>query len=382
LALPGLCRPCELGFQFQNSSNKTSCKTLTSCGPGSFQIGPPSISSDRVCAQCSPGTSQSKSNEFSCSLCLPDSFSDQPGSSDCKKVSPVCPIGQYELQRPTASSDRVCADINACLSFPCALHSSGCTDLPAPAPNAPFGRVCKACNVGYVGDGATCVSQSVYDLRTSTCFCPPSAGFSRTECGETDVQGCIGQPGRRTRLCLGDQNWQDPVDECLNVTLMAGGAPMVDSCALFPCPRNSKGCTLIAGQPPGENARTCGDCRTGYTLEGSECKHAILSQYKSEPWNEYTAVDNFKVMSEFAGSDTVLGVSDAEGVFAIMSIVTQVILLVGVLFVSSFFDRSILKQSRTLLSSHPSWSFHLFCSPTMLRSSSKLLRLSTSLYPQ
>ena len=51
-----------------------------------------------------------------------------------------------------------CADINACVSFPCSLSSGGCSDLPAPALNASSGRVCQPCLTGFSGNGETCTN--------------------------------------------------------------------------------------------------------------------------------------------------------------------------------------------------------------------------------
>jgi len=63
--------------------------------------------------------------------------------------------------------DGYCADIDACASAPCDANAT-CTDLPAPAPDGPDGRVC-ACDEGFEGDGEVGGCADIDACATAPC---------------------------------------------------------------------------------------------------------------------------------------------------------------------------------------------------------------------
>jgi hypothetical protein len=130
-----ICAPCELGVTFSSTHAQGTCDTVTTCAVGTIETSPPTLSSDRACQPCSAGTFAETPTK--CTTCPNGTFSSKSGSGSCASWSPPCQAGASETAAPTTTSDRVCADINACVHFPCSIHSS-CQDLP----NAP--EVCSS----------------------------------------------------------------------------------------------------------------------------------------------------------------------------------------------------------------------------------------------
>ncbi len=157
------------------------------------------------CALCAPGTY----NPISGSQCIPcpqGQYSAFSGASNCSVWS-VCSLGYYEATSPTATSDRVCLQINACLDFPCSAFSAGCADLPPPAGNTPSGRVCGACMSGYTNVGDWCVNSM---LVVPPCSCAPQLGWVLTACGQMDTRLCSLGNGAEVRMCDNNGNWLTP----------------------------------------------------------------------------------------------------------------------------------------------------------------------------
>ncbi len=112
-----------------------------------------------------------------------------------------------------------CAEINACVDFPCSTFSVGaCVDLDPPAGNTREGRTCGPCKAGYspYNDDYpdTCVASSIVD---PPCSCPAMDRWVPTECGFMDVRLCSSFVGNVTRLCDNSGVWQTPDEsQCVN----------------------------------------------------------------------------------------------------------------------------------------------------------------------
>ena len=171
-----------------------------------------------TCAFCPPGSFQpllATDLSIDCNECPPNHFSNTLGSLVCIALSAPCGEGYFETKAPTISSDRVCADIDACISFPCSVDALACVDLPPPAPNSPFGRQCLACRQGFSGDGNFCLPKTLYDILNSTCYCPGGDGWSRINCGDYDIRACpLYASGNQTRYCQSNSTYASVVDNC------------------------------------------------------------------------------------------------------------------------------------------------------------------------
>ena len=287
LHVTNICRACTPGVEYQPVSAPLQCLPSTLCSAGSFQSVAPTLTADRKCAECPPGTYQPLTSATSCHACPAGTYSAAHGSKECIRASQECGTGLEEAAGPTPTSDIVCKNADACEYYPCSIDSLGCVDLPPPYPNNPFGRTCKPCRPGFSGDGSSCLPSAVYDSLTALCFCPPGNGSQRTVCGSSDENGCPGQAGKVVRHCSADNTWASPTNSCVPAT----------SCADFPCPDNAICTDLMSGEPSAAG-RAC-RCRVGYIMLNDSCVSLVLYQFVRESWTDYNANSNFGTMSQF-----------------------------------------------------------------------------------
>ncbi len=177
-----------------------------------------------TCTACPAGTSASLSRrsveEFEiygesivnrrgldeCVACREGTFSG-PGSSFCQPWR-VCNASYYAANVPTATSDRICIQVDACVDYPCSFFSIGsCIDLPPPAINNALGRTCGGCIPGYLEYNGTCVNALVVP---PVCFCPAEGAWFITACGASDSRLCTNGYRAQTRRCGLTGTWEDP----------------------------------------------------------------------------------------------------------------------------------------------------------------------------
>lgn len=85
------CSSCVNGLTYQDSDKHvaTACKRVSAvCPAGQYQTLPASLSNDRRCSSCGAGK-----------------FSERSDSSSCDSWT-SCGVGEYQSLRPTLSSDR------------------------------------------------------------------------------------------------------------------------------------------------------------------------------------------------------------------------------------------------------------------------------------
>jgi hypothetical protein len=123
------CADCPAGsFRTQHGE---SCKPWRSCQVDEFQVRPPSLTSDRVCAKatvCAPGHFTAReltpTQDRSCLPCPPGTFASNPGAGGCLAPT-TCGFGEYIAAEATATSDRLCSEC-APGTFAGAFNSPSC----------------------------------------------------------------------------------------------------------------------------------------------------------------------------------------------------------------------------------------------------------------
>ena len=131
-----LCAPCQPGT-FKVSSGQR-CQNVTKCGPGTGTTVQPSPSADRVCETCGAERFQSRVTEGACKAALtcqageeeklpPSASSDRECQSCIARFSfqplpgagpcqltRVCRPTEYAMQEPTVTTDRQCQNLTRC----------------------------------------------------------------------------------------------------------------------------------------------------------------------------------------------------------------------------------------------------------------------------
>eukprot|EP00055_Hartaetosiga_balthica_P017917 m.125036 g.125036 ORF g.125036 m.125036 type:complete len:2563 (+) comp9427_c1_seq8:916-8604(+) len=173
------CASCTLGVTYQDEANQDSCKDVTSsCPSGQAVKTAATLTSDRVCGLCSPGT---YGHNGICEDCdLGTSYQDATGASSCKPVTMSCPPGQSTTKLPTLSTDRkcgscgagtrevdgVCVDCVLGLTYQNDAGETSCKNVSSCSPG--YGeavpptlfsnRVCTPCSPGTQGVDGSCIS--------------------------------------------------------------------------------------------------------------------------------------------------------------------------------------------------------------------------------
>ena len=242
-----------------------------------------------TCTTCTPGFFSNVTGQSSCTPCASGTFSNVSGATNCTAWT-VCGAGFAIIAAATSSSDRKCANIDACVDYPCSVNSAGCQDLPPPAGNSPQGRVCGACNTNYTRISDLCINDLA--LPPSGCYCAATYDWVNTACGSSDSKPCTLGAGSVTRLCLAGGVWADPVaTTCTNgvcetyhkyefIFSMTVSFAASNYCSVTPCDHNSLGCALDPSGPAPR--RTCGACRRGYELQYGECVDIELNDVSNE----------------------------------------------------------------------------------------------------
>ena len=209
--------PCANGVQCVVLLDQSrSCGT---CPLGTYVATPYTSSTSLVCHSCTAGTYTQHSQSSGCQACVSGTFSTVNGATSALSCAPwtVCRTGFTASVAPTASTDRTCVPINACIDFPCSVFSGGCTPSMSPTGDNAQSRTCAACNAGYVGDGSTCVNSL---LVPPTCNCAAEVGWVTTPCNGTDSKPCASGSGVQTRACAANGDWLEPsTEQCFSSSL-------------------------------------------------------------------------------------------------------------------------------------------------------------------
>lgn len=145
---------CDSGF----FGDGKVCRPITDCAPGQYEIEAPTATEDRVCSDCPEGTFSSSANATQC-----DSWAE-------------CPAGTHVVTSPSANRNRVCT---ACESgfFSTAANSAECSPATECRPGthvltaatATSDRTCSDCPVGtYSSDANTPQCQSWTECSEGT----------------------------------------------------------------------------------------------------------------------------------------------------------------------------------------------------------------------
>jgi hypothetical protein len=186
------------------SESRSACQ----CSSGFYVSSPASGSVPQICTPCGAGTFSFDPNSQSCEICPLNTFSTVVGATSSSVCQDHfnCARGFQSANVPTASTDRICKQANACVDYPCSAFSSGCTDLAPPAPNSPSGRACGPCNNGYTSRGDACINNL---LIVPVCHCSADGNWVTTGCNLNDSKPCPQGAGVQLRLC-NEGNWMNP----------------------------------------------------------------------------------------------------------------------------------------------------------------------------
>eukprot|EP00050_Salpingoeca_kvevrii_P011277 m.14163 g.14163 ORF g.14163 m.14163 type:complete len:2985 (-) comp3348_c0_seq1:299-9253(-) len=263
------CVSCVQDLTYQPLPRQTTCLAVTTCTEGQELASAPTFTSDRVCRACSSGF-----------------FQNQPGQTECKRLTSCEANVEYQVTAPTLTSDRACLELRQC--------SAGQeTDVPA---TLTTDRTCRLCSAGSFQDEparASCKScplgtyqelQGQTGCNTCTPECPEETFISSTctpfhdlecttcrqcEAGQYIIGGC---EGALDRVC----------SPCLTRADCAVNEFLVGSCD----PRSTQGPTCETCHPScescdGPTALPCATCARGLVklLDGSCGTTCAAGQY-------------------------------------------------------------------------------------------------------
>ena len=222
------CAPCDplAGF-YQNVPQQASCKTVSTCPPGTFVGTDPTTTSNAQCINCPAGAYSSAPNLDSCT------------------TATTCVAGQYITRALTPTADRQCGDCQSGVTYTAAQNSPECLPVTpcavgegvAQLPTASRDRVCAPCSVGQTysdtRDGAACKlvsdckageeqSQAPTAARDRVCrtcapgFFKPSPGSQETcqqasSCADLEVEVVPVTP-TADRQCQAEQRCENGVN--------------------------------------------------------------------------------------------------------------------------------------------------------------------------
>eukprot|EP00050_Salpingoeca_kvevrii_P018124 m.71013 g.71013 ORF g.71013 m.71013 type:complete len:1871 (-) comp7913_c1_seq2:312-5924(-) len=241
--------PCDPGFIFSTESE--SCVEIDACQAtpcpvdATCQDLPPPAEGDksgRVCT-CPEGFHIEQRNGVDVCADI-DACVDFPCSSkdaQCIDLDPPfgnningrrcdCAIGYAE------DAEGVCVDADACASNPC-HDNAECTDLPAPAPATAEGRVC-TCHATLSGDGEQCVCDAGFVLGPGDVNGAPEA---RPKC--LPINACVNNPCDENAICTdlpapALDNAAGRTCACIDGYSGTGepdGCTDIDACSINPC---------------------------------------------------------------------------------------------------------------------------------------------------
>jgi len=142
------CEVCIGGQTFTESANEVTCKRVSSCADGEFEVARATSGGNRRCAPCSAGTFRPPQQVLAedaiarctrMTSCRTSEFASFPGSTTANRICSLitaCAADSLELTPPTPTSDRICTD-NVCLNrttSPCG-DTERCTAVVATVEN-------------------------------------------------------------------------------------------------------------------------------------------------------------------------------------------------------------------------------------------------------
>ena len=102
------CVACDGVNTYQDNEGGASCKVVDKCVSGEYVIQTPDSTRNRVCEACPAGSISSGENQTSCTACDGvNEYQDQPNKTSCKPVS-SCPPGQGVNTTSTPDADTDC----------------------------------------------------------------------------------------------------------------------------------------------------------------------------------------------------------------------------------------------------------------------------------
>ena len=286
------CAPCAPGT-YAPTPGLGQCLNHTAplCGAGTFEALAPAADTDRVCKACPTGEYQPATNATACLPCFPIRGYTTRNATSCAPLT-VCLDVETEVQAPTAVSDRMCQDVDACVDFPCSKYAAYCNDTLGAA-NSAQGRTCGPCLAGFTASSSGgCVPADAY-IDPAVCRCNATGVWHDTTCGTVSRVVCdANTAGAMYRACKDDGTWS-AVDKtaCETTTQLLPSAR--DPCVQVPCSPNAEGCTvvnlpalLLTKRTLTAADRVCASCRAGYesvgTPEGEECRSLLIKSLTAE----------------------------------------------------------------------------------------------------
>jgi hypothetical protein len=221
------CGTNEWFHSFANATHDMDCRACRVCPEGSYKTGNCTGTADTICTPytvCPTGQFGAGDSAFAditcaeCSVCSQSEFIAQPcdevaGTDTVCMLATLCDdVAEYEIQAPTTTSDRQCANCSVCeaderISSPCGAttvdgqgnnvyHDNACVDvnstvadLMCPRGQAPMGTnpyivcsPCQPCNgvTQFAKGGAYCLDDPVAKIYSPRCEAVTecSAGFA------------------------------------------------------------------------------------------------------------------------------------------------------------------------------------------------------------
>jgi hypothetical protein len=108
-----VCTADEFESQPPTLAADRMCSQLTVCPKGRFVSITAGTTTDRVCSTCPRGTFQGQTNQHTCNACSPGYFQAAAGQEVCGAVM-QCKDHEYEIKPPSLTWNRVCASHSLC----------------------------------------------------------------------------------------------------------------------------------------------------------------------------------------------------------------------------------------------------------------------------
>ncbi|EGD75577.1 hypothetical protein PTSG_06646 [Salpingoeca rosetta] len=165
------CESCLVeNSEYQDEQDKSTCKVLTTCRPGSYVSVMPLPAQNRECTACPAGSYSDTENAAQCTPCGEGEYQDARSSVKCQPAR-VCGVGEFVSAPATSSSDTQCGRCDGTTEFQNEPDQTSCKPVrvcgsleeQVVPPTAVSDRVCQCkLGVGYVDNGATaCTPVSV-----------------------------------------------------------------------------------------------------------------------------------------------------------------------------------------------------------------------------
>eukprot|EP00056_Hartaetosiga_gracilis_P011623 m.176868 g.176868 ORF g.176868 m.176868 type:complete len:3563 (-) comp13539_c0_seq1:184-10872(-) len=247
------CVLCDGKLGYSDELGATECKATTTCAAGFEEVVSPSISTDRVCDECSFGL-----------------FKAASGSGRCKPYS-TCPPGSFIATNATFTSNRVCEDCdfgNTFSSSPnwftCKPVLSACAPgfQPTKQPTTSTDRVCAPCPTGYANS-----ESNLSGCKACLASCPP--GKYLTPCTSVSPSQCVACPSGTYSNNEDDTACQVIKQVCGNGEYISVEGSVSSDVECSECSACGSGMYAMGGCN-GVNNRICGNCVTASDCNADE----------------------------------------------------------------------------------------------------------------